>query len=108
MSKKRVWLLGFLMLALAFGGFSSAKADLQDVEITDYEGDTNGNDFGTVLSEAVVEGKAGDRDDLGTPVILKQEDAANPEVNGVGMSTPATFNGLFVPGPDTVDRACTL
>ncbi len=76
MSKKSFWLLGFLMLALALGGFSQVKAQWEELEIIPYDNDQDGNSenrgvpFSRVLAICEIDQSSW----AGTAQILKQFD----------------------------------
>ncbi|MFC1712055.1 hypothetical protein ACFL6S_00235, partial [Candidatus Poribacteria bacterium] len=76
MSKKSFWLLGFLMFALAFGGFSQVKAQWDELEIIPYDNDQDGNSEprGVPLSRVLAIGEADDSSWLGTAQVLKEFD----------------------------------
>ena len=76
MNSKKVWLLSFLVLAIAFSGlFNVANAEIKRIQGTDYEGDGSRNEFAIPGVEVLMEGDTdeGTRVNLGTFQVMKQE-----------------------------------
>lgn len=107
MSKKSIWLLGFLMLALVFGGLSSARAQLDDIEAFGIDGDGNGDAYGPITTGVIVNGEAGDRETLGNAylMVLNLVNPADAETSVASGGEEDDLDNLDILDPGVVRTA---